>query len=90
MKPDIHPDYHEITVALPDGKTHKVFSTYGKEGDTLSLEVDWRKHPAWTGSGSSHVNEKAKRVAKFNERFGNLSFSGKKEDAKKDEAEGDK
>ena len=73
MQQGIHPDYHEITVKLTNGKTFKTRSTYGKEGDTLTLDVDINTHPAWTG-GATFVNENASNVAKFNKRFGNLSF----------------
>lgn len=74
MKPDIHPDYHEITVKMTNGKTFKTRSTYGKAGDTLHLDVDPNTHPAWVGGGAQ-LNEKAGRVAKFNERFAGLKFS---------------
>ena len=40
MKPDIHPDYHEITVVMTVGSSFKTRSTYGKEGDVLTLDVD--------------------------------------------------
>tara|TARA_B100001778_G_C18056305_1_gene392105 strand:+ start:139 stop:393 length:255 start_codon:yes stop_codon:yes gene_type:complete len=73
MKPEIHPDYHEITVKMTDGSTFKTRSTYGKEGDTLQLDVDPKTHPAWTGGGVL-LNKKAGRVAKFNQKFGNFGF----------------
>ena len=40
MKKDIHPDYHMITVQMVDGSTYETRSTYGKEGDTLVLDID--------------------------------------------------
>ena len=49
MKKDIHPSYHEINVVMTDGTTYKTRSTYGAEGDTLTLDVDPKSHPAWTG-----------------------------------------
>jgi ribosomal protein L31 len=83
MKADIHPDYHEITVVMTDGTSYKTRSTWGKEGDTLQLDVDPKTHPAWVGG----VNlRKTGRVEKFSNRFGDLSFGGSsnKEDEKKD------
>lgn len=77
MKADIHPDYHEITVKMTNGDTFKTFSTYGKKGDVLQLDVDPTTHPAWTGAANS-INEKAGKVAKFNKKFGNLAFMGNK------------
>ena len=49
MKKKLHPDYHEINVVMTDGSTFKTRSTWGKEGDTLKLEIDSKSHPAWTG-----------------------------------------
>jgi large subunit ribosomal protein L31 len=70
VKQDIHPDYHEITVVMTDGSTFKTRSTYGKAGDTLTLDVDPRSHPAWTG-GAVQVIERG-RVEQFNRRFQNF------------------
>ncbi|MFO1070399.1 MAG: 50S ribosomal protein L31 [Geminicoccaceae bacterium] len=70
MKKDIHPDYHEITVVMTDGSTFQTRSTYGKAGDSLSLDVDPKSHPAWTG-GNVQVIERG-RVEQFNRRFQNF------------------
>lgn len=71
MKPNIHPDYHDITMVMSNGDTFQTRSTYGKEGDKLLLDVDYRNHPAWTG-GVSQINQKASKVASFNKRFAGL------------------
>ncbi len=73
MKQNIHPDYHEINVVMTDGTTYKTFSTWGKEGDTMTLEIDPKSHPAWTG-GTKQVADKG-RVAQFNKRFANFKLS---------------
>ena len=70
MKADIHPAYHTITVVMTDGTEYKTRSTYGKEGDTLTLDVDPKSHPAWTG-GTLQVLERG-QVEKFNRRFQNF------------------
>jgi large subunit ribosomal protein L31 len=75
MKAEGHPDYHMITVKMTDGTEFKTRSTWGKEGDTLSLEIDPLSHPAWTG-GKQQVSEGG-RVAQFNKRFGGLSLKNK-------------
>ncbi|MGV6801270.1 MAG: 50S ribosomal protein L31 [bacterium] len=72
MKKDIHPDYHLINVVMTDGTTFQTMSTYGKEGDTLNLDIDPTSHPAWTG-GPARVSDKG-RVSKFNNKFGNLGI----------------
>ncbi len=72
MKSDIHPDYHEITVVMTDGTEYKTRSTYGKEGDTLRLEIDPKTHPAWTGV--HRLTESGGQVAKFRKRFQGLGL----------------
>ena len=76
MKSGTHPDYHFITVQLTDGTTFKTRSTYGKDGDTLQLDIDPSVHPAWTG-GNSRMLDTGGQVARFNKRFGGLTL-GKK------------
>ena len=56
MKADIHPDYHMIKVQMTDGTVFETRSTWGKEGDTLTLEIDPTSHPAWTG-GTRQLDE---------------------------------
>ncbi|CAM5777248.1 50S ribosomal protein L31 [Labrys miyagiensis] len=73
MKADIHPDYHKIKVVLTDGSEFYTHSTYGKEGDTLQLDIDPKSHPAWTG-GTQQLLDRAGRVSKFNQRFAGISF----------------
>lgn len=68
MKKDIHPDYHMINVKLPNGSTYQTRSTYGKEGDTLMLDVDPSTHPAWTGGGT-HLSDRGGRVSRFRNKF---------------------
>ncbi len=68
MKKDIHPDYHEISVVMTDGTTYKTRSTWGAEGDTMTLDIDPKSHPAWTGGGTRLV-DRGGQVAKFNKRF---------------------
>lgn len=75
MKADTHPDYHTIKVQMTDGTVFETRSTWGKEGDTLALEIDPTSHPAWTG-GNRVVNEGG-QVARFNKRFGGLSLKKK-------------
>ncbi|HYW59791.1 MAG TPA: 50S ribosomal protein L31, partial [Xanthobacteraceae bacterium] len=48
MKSDIHPDYHTVKVIMTDGSEFTTRTTWGKEGDTLHLDIDPRSHPAWT------------------------------------------
>jgi large subunit ribosomal protein L31 len=74
VRKDIHPGYHEITVVMTDGSTFTTRSTWGEPGGSLTLEVDPKSHPAWTG-GSMQVIQRG-QVDKFNRRF--QSFRRKK------------
>ena len=76
MKKNIHPDYHKIKVVMTDGSQFETMSTWGKEGETLKLDIDSKSHPAWTG-GSQKILDKG-RVNKFNKKFSNLRSSIKK------------
>ncbi|MBN9441629.1 MAG: 50S ribosomal protein L31 [Bosea sp. (in: a-proteobacteria)] len=76
-KTGIHPDYHTIKVVMTDGTEYLTRSTYGKEGDTLNLDIDPKTHPAWTG-GTQHMLDRGGRVSRFNSRFGGLGAIGKK------------
>ncbi|MFL5259842.1 MAG: 50S ribosomal protein L31 [Hyphomicrobiales bacterium] len=68
MKKDIHPKYHKINVVMTDGSKFETRSTWGKEGDTLNLDIDPRSHPAWTG-GQQQLVDRGGRVSKFNQKF---------------------
>jgi large subunit ribosomal protein L31 len=76
MKSGIHPEYHTINVEMTDGTKFQTRSTWGKEGDTLHLDIDPKVHPAWTGANTRLVQEGG-QVARFNKRFGGLTL-GKK------------
>ncbi len=73
MKKDIHPDYHMITVKMTDGTTYETRSTYGKEGDVLTLDIDPTVHPAWTG-GNTRLMDTGGRVSKFKKKYEGLGF----------------
>ncbi|AWZ01765.1 MAG: 50S ribosomal protein L31 [Parvibaculaceae bacterium] len=71
MKKDTHPDYHMITVAMTDGTTYQTRSTYGAEGDTLTLDIDPTTHPAWTG-GTGALLDRGGRVSRFKKKYDGL------------------
>ncbi|MCB1334569.1 MAG: 50S ribosomal protein L31 [Roseivivax sp.] len=73
MKKGIHPDYHIIDVKMTDGSVFQVRSTWGKEGDQMSLDIDPTVHPAWTG-GSSRLLDAGGRVSKFKKKYEGLGF----------------
>jgi len=68
MKKDIHPSYHEVEVVMTDGTKFKTRTTWGKEGDTLTLQIDPKSHPAYTGK--RRMLDTEGRVDKFNKRYG--------------------
>jgi len=72
MKADTHPNYHMIKVQMTDGTLFETRSTWGKEGQTMTLDIDPTSHPAWTG-GQRQLDQGG-RVAQFNKRFGGLTL----------------
>lgn len=73
MKADIHPDYHEITVQMSDGTKFKTRSVWGKEGETLILDVDPKTHPAWS-DGKNTSLRRTGQMDKFANKFGSIDF----------------
>ncbi len=61
---------------MTNGSHFETMSTWGKEGDTLKLDIDPLSHPAWTG-GSQKILDKG-RVSKFFKKFQNLRSKEKK------------
>ncbi len=73
MKSEIHPEYHTINVKLVDGTLVQMRSTWGKEGDTLALDIDPSVHPAWTGGGA-RLMDTGGRVSKFKNKYAGLGL----------------
>lgn len=69
MKSEGHPDYHFIEVVMTDGTRYKTRSTYQQDGAVLSLDIDPKSHPAWTG-GTGQLMDRGGRISRFNEKFG--------------------
>jgi large subunit ribosomal protein L31 len=72
MKKNIHPKYHTINVVMTDGTSFQTRSTWGKEGDTMRLDIDPNSHPAWTGV--HRLMDTGGQLAKFKNRFQNIDF----------------
>lgn len=66
--PEFHPHYHMIKVVMTDGTEFHTYSTYGKEGDTLTLDVDPKTHPAWIG-GNQQLVDRGGRLSRFKKKF---------------------
>lgn len=73
MKANIHPDYHEINIIMTDGSTYKTRSCWGKEGDTMRLEIDPLSHPVWTKS-TSKLLDTGGQIGRFSKRFGGFGL----------------
>jgi len=68
MKKEGHPDYHFITVVMTDGTEYQTRSTMGKAGDRLSLDIDPKSHPAWTGGAGVQL-DRGGRLTRFKDKF---------------------
>mgnify|MGYP003612911974 CR=1 FL=1 len=64
MKPDIHPNYQEVTVTCACGNSFVTRSTLGKE---LHIEICSECHPFFTGK--QKLVDTAGRVDKFMTRY---------------------
>lgn len=65
MKPEIHPEYKQITVTCGCGNTFETGSVLSKD---LHIEVCSSCHPFYTGK--QRVVDTSGRVDKFRKRFG--------------------
>lgn len=65
MKPDIHPEYSEITVTCSCGNSFKTRSTAQRD---VSLEVCSACHPFYTGK--QKIVDTGGRVDKFRQKYG--------------------
>lgn len=73
MKTDIHPEYHKIKVVMTDGTEYETFTTWGAEGDTMTLDIDPTSHPAWIG-GNANLIDRDGRISRFKKRYGGLGI----------------
>ena len=53
------------------GTEFTTYSTYGKDGDELHLEIDPTTHPAWTG-GDQRLTDRGGRLSRFKKKFEGL------------------
>jgi len=74
----VHPKQHIVDVVMTNGSKFQISTTWGKEGDVLTLDVDPKNHPAWQEKGQSFVNANNERLTKFKSKFGNFDFVGDK------------
>jgi large subunit ribosomal protein L31 len=64
MKPEIHPNYQDVTVTCACGNTFQTRSTMGEE---LHVEICSECHPFFTGK--QKLVDTAGRVDRFNKRY---------------------
>ena len=69
-----HPKLHTVNVVMTNGDKFSIMTTYGKDGDTLKLDVDTKNHPAWQEKGQSFVNANDEQLAKFKKKFGDFKL----------------
>ena len=65
MKPDIHPEYKEVSVTCSCGNRFTTRSTIGSD---LHIEVCSLCHPFYTGQ--QKMLDTAGRIEKFRQRYG--------------------
>ena len=65
MKPDIHPNYTDVTVTCSCGN---VFETRSTSGHALTIEVCSQCHPFFTGK--QKILDTGGRMEKFRQKYG--------------------
>jgi large subunit ribosomal protein L31 len=65
MKPNIHPDYHEVTVHCACGHAFKTRSTF--KGELVRVEICSNCHPFFTGR--QKLVDTAGRVERFTKKY---------------------
>lgn len=71
MKKEGHPGYHFVKIQMNDGSSYWTRSTWGKEGQQMTLEIDPTTHSAWTGAQSTML-DRGGRVGRFKKRYEGL------------------
>lgn len=80
-----HPKHHKVNVVMNDGTKFEILTSWGKEGETLNLDIDPTNHPAWQEKQQNFVNANSVRVKEFEKRFGNMNFLSTPKEEKKSE-----
>ncbi len=75
MKKAIHPDYKELRVKIGSDIFHTMSACTQNE---ILMDIDFRKHPAWTKKGVTTANDSNQNVSNFNNKYAGLSFGVKK------------
>ena len=83
MKQNVHPDYHTITIVMTDGEKYQTRSTWGKEGDVMTLDVDPKTHPAWVGGVNLRKTGQMEKFTNKFSAFANFGASDAKKNAEK-------
>ena len=73
MKPDIHPEYHTITVTCACGASHQMRSTKNIDQVDICSEC----HPFYTGK--QKLVDTAGRVERFRKKYGKAGKGNKAE-----------
>ncbi|MDR2077819.1 MAG: 50S ribosomal protein L31 [Rickettsiales bacterium] len=69
-KKNIHPECHSVNLLLSDNTKIVVESVWGKEGDTMKLDIDPTNHPVWNRDKNTFVNVNNSQVLKFKKKYG--------------------
>ena len=67
-KPEQGAQNHTVKIVMTDGTEFTTRTTWGKEGDTMRLDIDPKSHPAWTG-GQQQLLDRGGRLSRFQKKF---------------------
>jgi ribosomal protein L28/ribosomal protein L31 len=67
----IHPEYKKLRIMIGED----IFETYSTlDSGEILMDVDYRKHPAWTKDNTKTANQSNKNINAFNKKFSGLNF----------------
>ena len=70
MKKNIHPKQRKVKIKIGTDEIETI-SCYSK-GDEIIADIDFRKHPAWTGASALGASSTDANVASFNKKYGDI------------------
>ena len=71
MKKEIHPKYKPLKIKIGEDMFQTMSSC---REDEILMDIDFRKHPAWTKKGVNTANLTNQNVNAFNKRFAGFNF----------------
>ena len=67
VQKNIPPAQHKVNIKLTNGETIEILTSWGKEGDSLTLDTDPFKHIAWKEDKTIKIGSTGEKNKKFSD-----------------------